>query len=112
MVVVVAVGRGFHSLPVYPLGVLLSFWIAMEATTKKRGYSADKGQLHNRLRRIEGQVRGVERMVEEDRWCPDILTQIAAVQAALAAIPDGQPKRIGIDLGDRIAAELDRKSVV
>jgi CsoR family transcriptional regulator, copper-sensing transcriptional repressor len=48
-----------------------------------RGYSASKDQLENRLRRIEGQVRGVQRMVDEDRWCPDILIQISAIQAAL-----------------------------
>jgi DNA-binding FrmR family transcriptional regulator len=39
--------------------------------------------LLSRLRRIEGQVRGIERMVEEDRYCIDVLTQISAVQAAL-----------------------------
>jgi DNA-binding FrmR family transcriptional regulator len=48
-----------------------------------RGYSATKSQLQRRLRRIEGQVRGLERMVEQDRYCIDILTQISAVQAAL-----------------------------
>ena len=48
-----------------------------------RGYSADKEQLLKRLRRIEGQTRGLQKMVEEDRWCPDILQQIAAVRAAL-----------------------------
>src|SRR4051812_29069279 len=56
------------------------------ATTKaapKRGYTASKDQLQNRLRRIEGQVRGVQRMVDEDRWCPDILMQVAAIQGAL-----------------------------
>ena len=47
------------------------------------GYSAEKDALLNRLRRIEGQVRGVERMVEEDRYCIDVLTQITAIQAAL-----------------------------
>ena len=47
------------------------------------GYSADKQALIARLHRIEGQVRGVERMIEEDRYCIDILTQIAAIQAAL-----------------------------
>jgi DNA-binding FrmR family transcriptional regulator len=51
--------------------------------TETRGYTADKDQLLNRLRRIEGQVRGVARMVEDDRYCIDVLTQIAAVQAAL-----------------------------
>jgi DNA-binding FrmR family transcriptional regulator len=48
-----------------------------------RGYTATKDQLSKRLRRIEGQVRGVERMVEEDRYCIDVLTQISAIQAAL-----------------------------
>lgn len=54
-----------------------------------RGYSAEKDRLHNRLRRIEGQVRGVQRMVEEERWCPDILVQIAAMQAALDKVALG-----------------------
>ncbi len=47
------------------------------------GYSADKEALAKRLRRLEGQVRGVERMIEEDRYCIDVVTQITAVQAAL-----------------------------
>ena len=51
-------------------------------TTPARGYTATKDQLHARLRRIEGQVRGVQGMVEEDRYCIDVLTQISAVQAA------------------------------
>ena len=41
--------------------------------TPSRGYTTSKDQLRKRLKRIEGQVRGVEGMVEEDRWCPDIL---------------------------------------
>ena len=45
-----------------------------------------KPKLLNRLRRIEGQVRGVARMVEEDRYCLDILTQIDALRAALARV--------------------------
>jgi DNA-binding FrmR family transcriptional regulator len=52
-------------------------------TAPKHGYSPDKEKVVNRLRRIEGQVRGVERMVEEDRYCIDVVTQISAVQAAL-----------------------------
>jgi len=48
--------------------------------------SADKSKLLNRLSRIEGQVRGVARMVEEDRYCIDVLTQIQAVRAALARV--------------------------
>ncbi|MFN8216375.1 MAG: metal-sensitive transcriptional regulator [Solirubrobacterales bacterium] len=47
------------------------------------GYGADKEQLLKRLARIEGQVRGVSRMVEEERYCIDVLTQISAIEAAL-----------------------------
>ena len=61
----------------------------MDHGTPTRGYSADKKQLINRLHRIEGQVRGVERMVDEDAWCPDILNQIAAVRAALDKVALG-----------------------
>ena len=53
------------------------------AEHETRGYSADKDALLKRLRRIEGQTRGIQKMVEEDRWCPDILQQIAAVRSAL-----------------------------
>ena len=53
---------------------------------KTRGYSADKEALVKRLHRIEGQVRGIERMVSEDRYCIDILTQLAAVTTALDAL--------------------------
>jgi CsoR family transcriptional regulator, copper-sensing transcriptional repressor len=54
-----------------------------------RGYTATKDELTGRLRRIEGQVRGVERMVEEDRYCIDVLTQIGAIQAALDKVALG-----------------------
>lgn len=47
---------------------------------------ADKAELSKRLKRVEGQVRGIARMVDEDRYCPDILTQIAAVRSALDAL--------------------------
>jgi DNA-binding FrmR family transcriptional regulator len=50
----------------------------------KHGY--DKVALTKRLHRIEGQVRGIERMVEDDRYCIDILTQIAAVNTALESL--------------------------
>lgn len=46
----------------------------------------NKPRLLNRLNRIEGQVRGIARMVEEDRYCIDVLTQIQAVRAALAKV--------------------------
>ena len=51
-----------------------------------RGYSASRDELKARLRKIEGQVRGVERMVEDERYCIDILTQIAAVSTALESV--------------------------
>ena len=47
------------------------------------GYHADKSALERRLKRIEGQVRGVAKMVDEDKYCIDILTQISAINAAL-----------------------------
>ena len=47
------------------------------------GYAENKDAIHRRLKRIEGQVRGVSRMVEDDKYCIDILTQITAAQAAL-----------------------------
>jgi CsoR family transcriptional regulator, copper-sensing transcriptional repressor len=58
-------------------------------TTNRHGYSASKDQLLKRLRRVEGQIRGVERMVDEDRYCIDILTQVAAAQAALDKVALG-----------------------
>ena len=54
-----------------------------------RGYSATKVQLRRRLRRIEGQVRGIEKMVDEDRYCIDVITQISAIQAALDKVALG-----------------------
>jgi CsoR family transcriptional regulator, copper-sensing transcriptional repressor len=53
------------------------------------GYSGDKEQLTKRLSRIEGQVRGVSKMVEEERYCIDVLTQIGAIQAALDKVALG-----------------------
>ncbi len=55
-------------------------------TTHVHGYTKDKDALVKRLHRIEGQVRGVEKMVEDDRYCIDILTQIAAVNTALESL--------------------------
>ena len=56
---------------------------------KTHGYTANKDQLLNRLARIEGQVRGISRMVQDDRYCIDILTQISAIQAALDKVSLG-----------------------
>ena len=50
------------------------------------GYHGDKKALVKRLHRIEGQVRGIERMIEEDRYCIDVLTQIGAVNTALESL--------------------------
>ena len=61
----------------------------MVMATETHGYSATKDQLLKRLRRIEGQVRGIEGMVSDDRYCIDILTQIQAVQAALDKVALG-----------------------
>jgi DNA-binding FrmR family transcriptional regulator len=59
----------------------------MAATEKKiHGYTADKELLMKRLARIEGQVRGIARMIDEDRYCIDILTQLGAVDTALEAV--------------------------
>lgn len=55
----------------------------------ERGYSATRDQLQTRLRRIEGQVRGVSKMVDEDRYCIDVLTQISAIRAALDKVALG-----------------------
>jgi len=59
------------------------------STTPERGYSATKDQLLKRLRRIKGQVGGIEGMVGDDRYCIDVLTQISAVQAALDKVALG-----------------------
>jgi DNA-binding FrmR family transcriptional regulator len=61
----------------------------MGTATPTRGYTASKEQLLNRLSRVEGQVRGVRKMVEEDRYCIDVVTQVGAVQAALDKIALG-----------------------
>ena len=54
--------------------------------SETHGYAADKAALVKRLHRIEGQVRGIERMLEEDRYCIDVLTQISAVTTALESV--------------------------
>ena len=60
-----------------------------DASAPTRGYTASKDELQTRLRRIEGQVRGIQGMVADDRYCIDILTQICAVQAALEKVALG-----------------------
>ena len=54
-----------------------------------RGYTQDKDDYLRRLRRIEGQVRGIARMVEQDDYCIDVLTQVSAATKALQAVAQG-----------------------
>jgi DNA-binding FrmR family transcriptional regulator len=61
----------------------------MMAAMTTRGYTASKDELLARLRRIEGQIRGIEGMVEQDRYCIDVLTQISAARAALDKVALG-----------------------
>jgi len=60
-----------------------------ETAPTGKGYQANKDQLLHRLARIKGQVGGIERMVEQDRYCIDVLTQISAIQAALDKVALG-----------------------
>jgi CsoR family transcriptional regulator, copper-sensing transcriptional repressor len=53
------------------------------------GYTSDKDSYLKRLRRIEGQVRGLQRMIDEDKYCIDILTQVAAATKALQSVALG-----------------------
>ncbi|MCX2931843.1 metal-sensitive transcriptional regulator [Mycobacterium sp. CVI_P3] len=57
--------------------------------TGAHGYSARKENYAKRLRRIEGQVRGIAKMIDEDKYCIDILTQISAVNSALQSVALG-----------------------
>ena len=56
---------------------------------KARGYGASRDQLLARMRRIRGQVEGIERMIEDERYCIDVITQISAVEAALDKVALG-----------------------
>lgn len=67
------------------------------------GYSADKDAILKRLRRIEGQVRGITRMVDEDTYCIDVLTQVSAVNKALEAVA---LKLLDDHLGHCVAAAI------
>ena len=60
-----------------------------ENESPTRGYTPTKDQLLKRLRRIEGQVRGIQKMVDEDRYCIDVLQQMSAAQAALDKVALG-----------------------
>ena len=75
--------------------------MATSTKAETRGYAATKDQLRTRLKRVEGQVRGIEGMVEDDRYCIDVITQIAAVQAALDKVAlgllDGHARHCVVD---------------
>ena len=60
-----------------------------EPVTPSRGYSMDKDDYLKRLKRIEGQVRGLQRMIDEDTYCIDVLTQVSAVTKALQSVAVG-----------------------
>lgn len=62
---------------------------SITTTAVARGYAGDKDAYHKRLKRIEGQVRGIARMVDEDSYCIDILTQVSAATKALQAVALG-----------------------
>jgi CsoR family transcriptional regulator, copper-sensing transcriptional repressor len=90
----------------------------MATAAPPRGYTGDKERLLNRLRRIEGQVRGVERMVEDERYCIDVVTQITAIQAALDKVALGLLEDhaktcvIGADPGDQDARTVELMGAV
>jgi DNA-binding FrmR family transcriptional regulator len=74
-----------------------------------KGYQSSKDQLLQRLARIKGQVGGIERMVEDDRYCIDVLTQISAVQAALDKVAlgllDGHARTCVLEADDELREE-------
>jgi DNA-binding FrmR family transcriptional regulator len=83
------------------------------------GYSDQKPALTKRLHRIEGQVRGIERMVEDDRYCIDIIDQISAITTALEKVAlqilDGHVKHCVSDAmrsGDPEAAEAKAQELL
>ncbi len=87
--------------------------------TAEHGYIADKDALVKRLHRIEGQVRGIERMIAEERYCIDVLTQIAAVTTALDSLAykvlDEHVNHCvagAFESGDRAAAEAKSRELL
>jgi CsoR family transcriptional regulator, copper-sensing transcriptional repressor len=77
------------------------------------GYSPDKEAIQRRLRRIEGQVRGLQRMVDEDRYCVNVLEQVAAVTRALQSVSlellDDHLSHCVVDAAKTGGAEADAK---
>jgi DNA-binding FrmR family transcriptional regulator len=77
------------------------------------GYITDKERYLNRLKRIEGQARGISRMVDEEKYCIDILTQISALKSALEAVAvgllDDHLKHCVVDAARAGGDEADQK---
>ncbi len=86
-----------------------------QATTEEHahGYITDKAKYLNRMRRIEGQARGVTKMVDEEKYCIDILTQISALTSALQAVAvgllDDHLKHCVVDAARMNSADADAK---
>ena len=82
-------------------------------THAHHGYITDKEQYLNRLKRIEGQARGISRMVDEEQYCIDILTQISALKSALQAVAvgllDDHLKHCVVDAARAGGDEADQK---
>lgn len=68
------------------------------------GYTNDKEHLGKRLRRVEGQVRGIQQMIEDDRYCIDVITQVAAATKALQAVA---LELLGDHLSSCVASAID-----
>ena len=79
--------RGAAEWDLPPAGTLNR--MATETIPEVRGYSMDKDDYLKRLKRIEGQVRGLQRMIDEDTYCIDVLTQVSAVTKALQSVAVG-----------------------
>jgi DNA-binding FrmR family transcriptional regulator len=83
------------------------------ASQPRPGYTADKEAIQKRLRRIEGQIRGLQRMVEEDRYCINVLEQVSAVTRALQAVSlellDDHLANCVLDAAKAGGREADRK---
>ena len=85
----------------------------MTADGAAHGYSPNKDNYAKRLRRIEGQVRGIAKMIEDDKYCIDVLTQISAVNSALQSVALGLlDEHLGHCVSHAVAeggAEADKK---
>jgi CsoR family transcriptional regulator, copper-sensing transcriptional repressor len=85
----------------------------MTESDAPHGYSSNKDNYAKRLRRIEGQVRGVAKMIEDDKYCIDVLTQISAVNSALQSVALGLlEEHLGHCVSHAVAAggeEADQK---